>query len=69
MPNPELWNSFILLGVAFFNAATAVMSWYTLRATRRVELHTNSMKDALVAAAKKEGIAQGKATEKAVPSA
>lgn len=69
MPNPELWNSFILLGVAVFNAATAVMSWYTFRATKRVEVHTNSMKDALIAAAKREGIAEGKATEKAVHSA
>jgi hypothetical protein len=69
MPDANVWNSIILLGVAAFNAATAVMSWYTLRATKRVELHTNSMKDALVAAAKKEGIAQGKASEKAAPNA
>jgi hypothetical protein len=63
---PEFMNSLLLLGIAAFNAFTAFMAWHTLQSAKRAEVNiqtvekaTNSMKDALVAAASKAGFQQG----------
>lgn len=70
---PEVLNSLILLGIAGFNALAAFMAWRTNQAASRTEasskangvlletVHnaTNSMKDALVTAAGKEGFREG----------
>lgn len=58
-----------LLGIALLNAFTAVMAWRTHSLTEKVEIATNSMKDALVkatgesahAAGKEEGRVEGEA--------
>jgi Flp pilus assembly protein TadB len=64
--NPEVMNSFILLAIAAMNAVTAFISWRTHESSKRTEANvqtvekaTNSMKDALVAAAGKAGFQQG----------
>ena len=61
-----------LIAVALINSAgLVVVAWMTNRTrsdVRRVEKATNSMKDALVAGARREGITQGRADEKASPT-
>ncbi len=61
-----------LIVVALINSVGLVaVAWLTNRTrsdVRRVEKATNSMKDALVAGARREGITQGRADEKASPT-
>jgi Flp pilus assembly protein TadB len=66
-------NSLLLLGIAAMNAITAYIAWRTHESAKRaenniqiVEKATNSMKDALVAAAGKAGFQQG--VDSVVPS-
>ncbi len=58
-----------LVVVALINTiGLIVVAWLTNRTrddVRRVEKATNSMKDALVAGAHREGVVQGRAEEKA----
>ncbi len=66
-------NNLVLLFIAAMNVVTAFLSWRTHQLTQKVEVATNSMKDALVkatgeashAAGMVEGLAQG-AAEKAL---
>lgn len=53
-------NTLLLLGVACTNAYAAVMAFRTHKLTHRVELATNSMKDALVSTTAKASHAEGK---------
>jgi hypothetical protein len=72
----ELMNSLVLLGIAAFNAFAAFMSWRTLQSSKRAEVNiqtvekaTNSMKDALVKAAGKQGFEEGVSAERAATGA
>lgn len=62
----------ILLAIAFFNALTALVGWYTHKAAKatqadvlKIEKATNSMKDALVAATAQASEAKGRDEERA----
>ena len=54
-----------LILVAVINLFTAFVTWRTYSLTRQVVIHTNSMKDALVASTDKAARAEGKAEGKA----
>jgi len=65
--------NFVLLIIALVNAFTALIGWWTLRATkatqadvRKVEVATNSMKDALVSATAEASEAKGRDSERAI---
>jgi len=64
--------SVALIIVALINSVGLILvAWMTNRTrsdVRKVEKATNSMKDALVAGARREGITQGRADEKASPT-
>jgi hypothetical protein len=67
----EVVNSLVLLGIAAFNATSAVVGWLAMRSAKRSEANiqivheaTNSMKDALVAAAQDRGFRQGAKAER-----
>ena len=64
--DPELLRTLSLLGIAIMNAVTAFLAWRTHESAKRAEVNiatvekaTNSMKDALVAAAGRAGFQQG----------
>lgn len=50
----------LLFAIAFLNFLTAVITSITLYYSRRTEINTNSMKDALVAATSRADRAEGK---------
>lgn len=62
-------NTMMLLLIALTNLGTALMVWWGKQDIRKIELATNSMKDALVEATAKasqaEGEIKGRADEKA----
>jgi hypothetical protein len=57
-------HDLILAAIAVFNAGTAYMAWKTHQLTKQVEVATNSMKDALVAAEKKISFGEGQVDQK-----
>lgn len=52
-------NNMAILAIALTNAFTAIMVWRTHQISKKTELNTNSMKDALVAATKVASHAEG----------
>ncbi len=56
-------NNLTLLVIALLNAFTAYMAYRTHSLTKQVEVATNSMKDALVAATGKSEYARGKSDQ------
>jgi len=67
-------NQLVLLGIGAMQFMNAIIAYVALRSSNRtevkvaaVEVQTNSMKDALVAATAKASFAEGKESERANP--
>lgn len=53
-------NTLILLAIALLNCLTALFAFLTRQDMKKVEIATNSMKDALVVSTAKASLAEGK---------